>query len=189
MSQDGFEVEFCRHCRNSLFNLKILEKDIELIVEDSSHKAKRSHERIKSGFSACPNACSAPQIKDFGVIAFIIPELDKEKCVSCGKCYRACKEDGIEFKGYPEFNENCIGCGDCMRSCDYKAIRGEVRFKLLAGGKLGRHPRFAQLFMITENPSDIKRAFKKIVEIAEKHGKRFSHIDGCVDLLNSMIKE
>ncbi len=189
MNQNGFEVDFCRHCRNSLFDLRALKGEIESIALNSPHSAKRSHERIKAGFSACPNACSAPQIKDFGVIAFIIPELDPEKCVSCGKCHEACRENAIDFHMQPEFNENCIGCGDCMRACEHNAIAGSVKFKLLAGGKLGRHPRFAEVFMVTDDPSVIEKIFRRVVEISEKHEKRFSHIDGCVELLSSLVRE
>ncbi len=76
-----------------------------------------------------------------------------------------------------------------MRACEHQAIKGKVRFRLLAGGRLGRHPEFAQIFMITDDPSDIKKAFESVVEISEKHGKRFSHIEGCVDLLYSMLEE
>ena len=186
MSQNGFEIDFCRHCRNSLFDLRSLKEEIESIAFISSHSAKRSHERVKAGFSACPNACAAPQIKDFGVIAFIIPHLDPEKCVSCGKCHEACRENAIDFNGYPSFNENCIGCGDCMRACDQNAISGDIEFRIMAGGKLGRHPRFAQTVKISNDPSDIIQAFRRIVEISEKHGKRFSHVDGCADLLSGI---
>lgn len=189
MNQSGFEIDFCRQCRNSLFNLKTFENEIKSIASESSHSAKRSHEKIKAGFSACPNACASPQIKDFGMIAFIIPELIPESCISCGKCYEVCRENAIDFKTHPKFNENCIGCGDCMRVCEQDAIKGEVRFRLLAGGRLGRHPRFAQVFMVTDNPSYIKEAFEKVVEVSERHGKRFSHVEGCVDLLLSMLKE
>ncbi len=189
MNQNGFEINFCRHCKNSLFDLRILKDDIEVIVSNSLHSAKRSHERIKAGLSACPNACSAPQIKDFGVIAFITPELNSEKCISCGKCYEACKEDAIDFNGYPRFNENCIGCGDCLRACDQNAITGTVGFRIVAGGKLGRHPKFAQIIKVSDDPSEIIKAFRKVVEISEKHGKRFSHIEGCVSILSSEIDQ
>ena len=188
MSHNGFEIDFCRQCRNSLFNLKKIEEEILSVASESSHSARRSHERIKAGFSACPNACASPQIKDFGVIAFIIPELDYERCTSCGKCHRACRENAIEFDMYPEFNGNCIGCGDCVRACEQGALTGRVKFRLLAGGKLGRHPRFAQVFMVTDSLNKIIEAFRAVVELSEEHGKRFSYIDGCTDLLSSRMK-
>ncbi len=189
MDRNGFEIDFCRQCRNSLFDLRSIRRDIESVADDSSHSAKRSHERIKAGFSACPNACSSPQIKDFGVVAFIIPELNSGKCLSCGKCHEACRENAIDFNGMPEFRENCIGCGDCMRACEQGAISGSVKFRLLAGGRLGRHPRFARVFRVTDDPSEIVKEFRKVVRISEKHRKRFSYVDGCVELLSETGQE
>ena len=187
MSQNGFEIDFCRHCRNSLFDLRILKDEIESVAFKSSHTARRSHERIKAGFSACPNACSSPQIKDFGVTAFIVPELDLDKCTSCGKCHEACRENAIDFSDHPEFKENCIGCGDCMRACDRNAIAGKVKLRIMAGGRLGRHPRFALTVKLSETTSEIVKAFRNVVGISERHRKRFSYIEGCVELLISAV--
>jgi Nif-specific ferredoxin III len=58
-----------------------------------------------------------------------VEELDKEKCIACGRCYKACPssvmtlheeedEDGEEFKFMKLVNdENCIGCLVCAKVC------------------------------------------------------------------------
>ena len=55
--------------------------------------------------------------------------LDKEKCIACGRCYKACPssvmtlteeedEDGDEHKYMILVNaENCIGCLVCAKVC------------------------------------------------------------------------
>lgn len=186
--ESGFEIVFCRQCRNALSDLKALKKDIMKAVSESSYTARMSHERIKAGFSACPNSCASPQIKDFGVIAFITPELNPEVCTSCGRCAEACRENGIEFESFPEFTERCIGCGDCMRVCPSNAISGNVRFRVLAGGRLGRHPRFAEEVMVAEKVDEIIKVFRKIVSMSEERNIRFSHIPGCVELLRTRVR-
>ena len=186
--ESGFEIAFCRQCRNALFNLKEIEKDIEEIASKSSYDARMSHERIRAGFSACPNSCASPQIKDFGVVAFTTPRLDPELCTSCGSCVEACRENAIEFSSFPEFTSRCIGCGDCMRACPSQAIHGDVHLRILAGGRLGRHPRFAEEVTVVSRTEDIVRVFREVVRLSEEHGRRFSHIPGCVELLKDRVR-
>lgn len=56
----------------------------------------------------------------FHPIAFYRIEVDKEKCISCGKCQKACGAD-IEVWKDPNSRE-CIRCGDCVKSCPTGAI-------------------------------------------------------------------
>ncbi len=185
---EGFEVEFCRACKNALIPIEDLKYEILKILEDKTWNARRSHERIKIGIAACPNACSSPQIKDFGVIGFIKPSVDPEKCNSCKACLKACKENAINFNSFPAFNENCIGCGDCMRACKTGAIRGESYFKVLAGGRLGRHPRFAEVVAVVKDEKEVLRVFEEVLRISYEKNKRFSYIDNSLEILRERIK-
>ena len=47
-------------------------------------------------------------------------KVDKHKCVSCGKCAKACKMD-VDVTKAPDHAE-CIRCGMCVRACPTKAI-------------------------------------------------------------------
>ena len=47
-------------------------------------------------------------------------QLDKEKCISCGKCSRACKMD-VDITQKTNHAE-CIRCGECIESCPASAI-------------------------------------------------------------------
>ena len=47
-------------------------------------------------------------------------KVDKNKCVSCGKCARACKMD-VDVTKTPNHTE-CIRCGMCIRACPTNAI-------------------------------------------------------------------
>lgn len=46
--------------------------------------------------------------------------VDKHKCVSCGKCAKACKMD-VDVTKAPNHTE-CIRCGMCVRACPTKAV-------------------------------------------------------------------
>ena len=47
-------------------------------------------------------------------------KVDKSKCVSCGKCARACKMD-VDVTKTPNHGE-CIRCGMCVRACPTGAV-------------------------------------------------------------------
>jgi len=58
------------------------------------------------------------------------PELDAEKCVSCGTCSKVCREHAIFWvKGKPPifFDDLCTGCGACWIACTQKAIRAKKK--------------------------------------------------------------
>ena len=47
-------------------------------------------------------------------------KVDKHKCVSCGKCAKACKMD-VDVTKNPDHTE-CIRCGMCIRACPTRAV-------------------------------------------------------------------
>ena len=47
-------------------------------------------------------------------------KVDKNKCISCGKCARACKMD-VDVTKTPNHTE-CIRCGMCVRACPTNAV-------------------------------------------------------------------
>ena len=59
-------------------------------------------------------------------------KVDTHKCISCGKCAKACKMD-VDVTKNPDHTE-CIRCGMCIRACPTKAVsfcygfgKGKVR--------------------------------------------------------------
>lgn len=106
-----------------------------------------AHHRFKVSISGCPNACSQPQIVDFGLIGREAPALDHSRCIECGACVEACHEGALrlEDEGLEMFPELCVGCAACIRVCPVEALTpGEVGLRVLAGGRLGRHPQLAR---------------------------------------------
>jgi dissimilatory sulfite reductase (desulfoviridin) alpha/beta subunit len=115
-------------------------------VRDLAGESLRHHHRLKVTVSACPNACSMPQIADFGLIRARTPVMP-EKCSGCAKCIRACAEKALSMsaRNAPLLNERaCLGCGECIAACDMEAIEsGAEGWRVLLGGRMGRHPRLA----------------------------------------------
>ena len=56
----------------------------------------------------------------FNRVSLFQMKVDKNKCVSCGKCARACKMD-VDVTKTPNHTE-CIRCGMCIRACPTNAV-------------------------------------------------------------------
>lgn len=57
----------------------------------------------------------------FNKVALYRMELEKDRCVSCGACKRACRMclDPVKESNHAE----CVRCGDCVRACPMQALR------------------------------------------------------------------
>ena len=108
-------------------------------------KPIRHHHQFRLAVASCPNGCSQPHIADFGLIAFGRVGVDPDACTACGLCVDACAEKALTLGDSIGINPSrCLGCGACVRVCPTGALRtAETGWRVLLGGKLGRHPRLA----------------------------------------------
>ena len=156
---DFYRVDVCRSrtgCRRAVSEVKDIIKVIEEVLQETDFNNKRKrmvgekvkqHHLFKIGIAGCANCCSQPQIKDFAVVAKRTPVYNKELCNLCGACVKACRENALTIVEDKLFLQEslCLGCGDCWSVCLKGALKpGEENWRLLIGGKLGRHPQFAR---------------------------------------------
>lgn len=53
-------------------------------------------------------------------------EVDEDKCTKCGRCFKACPVDAVEWKKkeYAKIDKDkCIKCKSCINACDFMAIK------------------------------------------------------------------
>lgn len=85
-----------------------------------------------------------PEVTGTEKVLVDVPEIDEEKCTSCGKCARFCQFNALVSLGTPPlvFPELCHSCGGCEIVCPAGAISwkkvpiGEITLGSSDGGRV-----------------------------------------------------
>lgn len=144
------------------------------------------HHKFRVAVAGCPNSCSQPQIVDFGVIGQSRPGRGEDCCTGCGICVSTCKENSVSLQeGGPVFDySRCLNCGQCIQACPAGAIREEKSgFRVLVGGKLGRHPRLAGTLLEMAGEDWVLSALEGAVQVYKEHGRDSERLAGMMERL------
>jgi dissimilatory sulfite reductase (desulfoviridin) alpha/beta subunit len=150
----------------------------------------RFHHEFRVTLADCPNACSQPQIRDVGLIGALLPQRTEAPCSACGACMDACPEAALQPDsggGAPRLDAaRCLGCGRCVALCPSGSLAPGARgYRVLLGGKLGRHPRLARELpgiYTADQVLSILEGCLAIYKDRSHHGERFAEIvtpDDC----------
>lgn len=110
---------------------------------------------FKIALTGCPNDCAKVRMHDFGIMGMNIPVYDKDLCVNCEACVKACRKKAVtalETVNYKvERNaDKCIGCGECVLACPTGAWKRkpEKLYRLTLFGRTGKkNPRLGEDFI------------------------------------------
>ena len=190
----GYQIDACfgaGGCPNQITGQNLLEKieailksaDISGFLQNQVGENLKFHYEFRITVSDCPNACSQPQIKDIGIIGAQVPMVTENECIRCNACMEVCKENAVALMTAAEKPEldfsRCVTCGQCARACPTGTIDTcRTGFRVLVGGKLGRHPRLARelpgIYSETEVLDVVRRcidAYKANSRNGERFGK------------------
>jgi len=165
-------VESCHHklsnCPNALIDTDEWRTAIEDWADrDNINEKLRArikddrilfHHKFRIAISGCPNGCSRPQIADIGAMGAVRPDVDPSECTECGGCADACPDQAITVDDAPPLFDRtaCLGCNTCEAICPTHAITASApRARILAAGKLGRHPRLADVIGDADYPAEL----------------------------------
>jgi anaerobic sulfite reductase subunit C len=186
--------KFCRgtagNCPHSLVNGVPAVEAVERVVRaaiaaraacDPDSRGGTHHPGLRVAMAGCPNACTEPQTKDVGIIAIQVPTGVGPDCNGCGRCETVCREEAIRITdGKAQITPaQCVGCGQCIRECPVGAINSQpVRFRILVGGRMGRHPRWAEQLCIADD-ADVVKVVQDFLEEVCRHagpGERAANV-------------
>lgn len=144
----------------------------------------KMHHEFRISISECPNACSRPQIADIGVIGSQMPGVSREPCSQCMACVEICRERAISTQGIGESPaidwDLCLGCGQCLKVCPTGTLQeSEAGYRILVGGKLGRHPRLGNELSGIFREDELVGAVERCLVFYEVHclkGERLGEI-------------
>ena len=142
------------------------------------------HHEFRISIADCPNACSQPQIKDIGIIGACVPRISDTQCTLCGACETACPDDAVCLdpdRGGPVIDRaRCMACGKCINACPSGTIETATKgYRILMGGKLGRHPRLAREIPGIFSAAEVLEITAACIDFYKRHsrsGSRFAQI-------------
>ena len=141
-------------------------------VLDEKYFGRFTKHKFKMSVAGCPNSCVFPQLRDFGVMAVIRPEI-LENCTGCEVCVKACpvecitiNEDKLAVIDY----SSCTDCGVCLRCCPLDAV-GEkaVGYNIFVGGNVGKFPRFANKIASFVSEEDAMKVLDNTLEFFDNY--------------------
>jgi dissimilatory sulfite reductase (desulfoviridin) alpha/beta subunit len=185
----GFQIEACfgpTGCPNTVAVSPDLTQKLEEKLESRNLreflKGKvggplRMHHEFRVSLSTCPNACSRPQIVDFGIIGALRPKISAEPCTLCGACVEACAEQAIalpEPLSSPAIDfDRCLACGHCLQACPTGTLaEGEKGYRILLGGKLGRHPQLGRELPGIYSEEDLLTVLDRVLDHYRKYNEK-----------------
>ncbi len=193
----GFEIDQCfgaDQCPNRSVEFDGIYERIEALLKNKKleeflratvNGPVKMHHAFRVSVSGCPNACSRPQIVDFGLVgASLVKVVNDAACTQCEFCYKVCKENALSLDsktGQPVLSASaCLKCGACAEGCPSGTLVSEKKgFRIMLGGKLGRHPQLGMELPGLWSHDEALDVLSRCVDHFKEHnrgGERFGDI-------------
>ena len=139
--------------------------------------------KFKVGIAGCASNCSKPQLNDVGLVGVREPHLNVDKCDGCGRCSQVCRLGGIRVEaGIAVLDrEHCVDCGDCARACLPSAIIStRTGVDLYAGGRWDRRKQIGIRIARFLTEADAIDTVGRIKEWYRKSGQEGERLGGVM---------
>lgn len=196
----GFQVETCfgpSGCPNRAVEGEgiareleqgLLKRDLKTFLKEKVQGPLKIHHEFRVSLSCCPNACSRPQIVEFGIVGVKRPKVTEESCTQCLACIDVCKEEAIKMDEAAEEPvidfEKCLSCGQCITACPSGTLEEESQgYRVLVGGKLGRHPQLGKDQGKIYSKDEMLKVLNQYLDLYQTHNQKGERLG---EILNRM---
>ena len=147
---------------------------------DARYFGRQLPHKFKFGVTGCQNNCLKAEENDFGVKGGLVPVWNKDDCIFCGVCEKACRTQAITIKDGEITLEpsKCNYCGRCVKSCPTEAWQGKSGFIVSFGGTFGNSiQKGKELLPIIEDEETLLRVADAAIDFFAEFanpGERFA---------------
>lgn len=164
---------------------------------DKRYFARELPHKFKFGVTGCQNNCLKAEENDVGIKGASVVKYNKDACIMCGVCVKACRENAIKIENETlTFDtEKCNYCGRCEKACPTSAWVGESGYIVSFGGLFGnRIHKGEELVPVITSEEQLYRVTDAAIKFFEEHANpserfQFTIERVGVDKLKEVLKE
>jgi len=197
-AREGWSLEACfggSGCENAVTDSRRLLERLEEVLrraeltqflQEKVGGPLKHHHQFRVALSECPNACSRIHIADFALHGRVLLSVEPGLCNRCESCLEVCEEEAISLtEAGPVVEEaRCVSCGACTRICPTGALSEAGRgWRVLLGGKLGRHPRLATEIAPFTDEEGVLRLLEKTLRLYKEENQRGERLGAIIERL------
>ena len=152
---------------------------------DARYFGRQLPHKFKFGVTGCQNNCLKAEENDFGVKGGLVPEWNRDSCIFCGVCEKACRTEAITIKDGEAITieqSKCNYCGRCVKSCPTEAWQGRSGFIVSFGGTFGNSIRKGtELLPIIEDEDTLFRVADAAIDFFAENAKPGERFAGTIE--------
>ena len=152
---------------------------------DARYFGRQLPHKFKFGVTGCQNNCLKAEENDFGVKGGLVPEWNRDSCIFCGVCEKACRTEAITIKDGEAITieqSKCNYCGRCVKSCPTEAWQGRSGFIVSFGGTFGNSIRKGtELLPIIEDEDTLFRVADAAIDFFAENAKPGERFVGTIE--------
>lgn len=151
---------------------------------DRRYYARELPHKFKFGVTGCQNNCLKAEENDVGVKGALDVKWDKDKCIFCGVCEKACRVGALTIEGDNILldESKCNYCGRCAKACPTEAWDGEEAYIVSFGGLFGNTiNQGSSILPLIKSEEQLYRVTDSAIQFFDDNGKPSERFKFTID--------